>query len=121
MPVRHSPLLFSSIQISIPKLCFEALWNNNLLTTDAGLQFIYEACVTAGPKACALYDESADRIATRVNNLIKKLDDSPITWRSDAGEYGLYSGSEVRLIIFLMLYSLYINAAGVFEGLAALE
>ena len=99
-----------------------ALWSHNLNDTDAELEFMYESCVKAGPDACLLYENSASLIAERVDNLIHKLDLSPVSfYNNQTGDYGLLRGSDVKLAIFWALYSIYITSKPLVDAIVALE
>ena len=98
------------------------MWDNNLLDTDAELQFVYETCVQAGPEVCPLYESSADLIARRVQNLIHKLNTHPIAYsHHDSGDYGILRGSDVQSGIFAALYGPYGLTSILFQIIAQLE
>ena len=74
-----------------------------------------QACVDAGPDACALYEPTASAIHARIHRLFEKLKASPVP--VDMSEvpyplsvpYGLIDYKAVKALLFLFLYIPYDN------------
>jgi hypothetical protein len=92
----------------------------------------YEACVEAGPDACALHETTVDAVESRVENIFAKLKARPIpvyapaaTKSTSSVNYGLTDYAIARNIVFQFLHSPYgdlgHNATAVANGLAAAE
>ncbi|PSS36784.1 hypothetical protein PHLCEN_2v1415 [Hermanssonia centrifuga] len=91
---------------------YAALWSNNLVDTDAVLDWFFESCAEAGPEACALHESSAEKIKSRLNSLYESLKYSPIPVSAKgsdftAADYGLVDYALVRKLIFGFLYAPY--------------
>lgn len=83
---------------------------------------MYESCVKAGPEGCPLYENSTSLIAERVNKLIHKLNLSPLSFRNNqTGEYGVIRGSEVKMGLFVTLYTIYAHGKPFVDAIVALE
>jgi hypothetical protein len=92
----------------------------------------YEACVEAGPDACALHETTVGAVESRVENIFAKLKAQPIPVYAPAASkstssvnYGLTDYAVARNIVFQFLYGPYggggYNATAVANGLAAAE
>ncbi|PCH44433.1 alpha/beta-hydrolase [Wolfiporia cocos MD-104 SS10] len=55
-----------------------ALWNSNLVDTDAVWQSFFMFCHQAGSSKCPLYESSVDKIQNRVNSILSSLIDQPL-------------------------------------------
>jgi len=106
---------------------YSGLWSNNLLDTDAALLDICDACAKAGPEKCGLYENSAELVLQRVDNLLDKLKTAPIpiyqepTSQNSEPEYGLVKYDLVKSLIFGTLYNTHSTGAYVINLLAELE
>ncbi len=108
-------------------MCTIGLWSNNLLDTDAALLDICDACAKAGPVKCGLYEDSAELVLQRINNLLDGLKTTPIpiyqepTAQNSEPEYGLVKYDLVKSLIFGTLYNTHSTGAYVINLLAELE
>lgn len=116
MLVRRSTLSERIVILSnLLSLLLEALWSNNLLDTDTGLQWFFEACVEAGPERCGLYESSAEKVKARLEALFARLKVRPIAVSKHAATdlysiglpYGLVDYALVRWLVFRFLYTPY--------------
>jgi hypothetical protein len=110
-----------------------AQWSNNLRDTDAGLRMFYEACVHAGPDACALYKVTADAVQSRTEKIFAALKERPIAVTAPSNtssshlEYGLVDYRMAKSTVFKFLYapyrgiSLSVNSTVLAAVLAAAE
>ena len=105
-------------------MLFSDVWTSHLTDTDNTLISICEACVSAGPQRCALYEPTAERVLARVNTLLEKLKSSPIAVynASSASKYGVLDYRAVKFALFQMLYTPYHGRAAVIaRGITAAE
>ena len=99
-----------------------ALWDNNLLDTDAELKGFYEECVKAGPYACPIYGSSAEMIHERVTRLMERLRTQPTAfYNQSSGEHGVVDYDVVKGGLFLTLYDPTKNGLEFAKALASLE
>ncbi len=86
-----------------------------------------DACTKAGPEKCGLYENSAELVLQRVNNLFNKLKTAPIpiyqqpTAQNSEPQYGIVNYDTVKMLIFVTLYSTHAAGAYVINLLAELE
>jgi hypothetical protein len=93
----------------------------------------YEACVHAGPDACALYKETADAVQSRTEKIFAALKERPIAVTAPSNtssshlEYGLVDYRMAKSTVFKFLYapysgtSLSVNSTVLAAALAAAE
>jgi hypothetical protein len=77
-----------------------------LYDADAIMTTFFEACVDAGPEACALHAASPSVIRARVANITAQLKRRPLPVVSDHG-YGLVDYRLLRETLFHFLYAPY--------------
>lgn len=66
---------------------------------------IYEACVAAGPSACAIHEETAPLVKERVDSLLEFLKFNPIAVVDpQTSKYGVVDSGGVKMVIFKALY-----------------
>jgi hypothetical protein len=88
-------------------------WLNNLRDTDAGLRMFYEACVEAGPDACALYRPTANEVQERTAKIFAALKERPIAVTAPVNatsaelEYGIVDYTMARSTVASVLYGPY--------------
>ena len=71
-----------------------------------------QACVTAGPHVCPLYEPSVEKVHARITNILNNLKRRPLSVRpnstsSEPGAYGLVDYRIAKMAIFTFLYSPY--------------
>ena len=90
---------------------YAGLWSKNLLSTDAALLDVCDACSRAGPRVCLLHEPTAEGVLSRVNSILNKLRIAPIpvTQGSSAPSfdfrYGIVSYELAKSALFLTLYN----------------
>ncbi|KAI0355782.1 alpha/beta-hydrolase [Trametes cingulata] len=55
-----------------------ALWNSNLVDTDAAINSFFRFCHEAGPEKCTLYESSPDKIRARYFDILMAVEEEPI-------------------------------------------
>lgn len=103
---------------------YKAQWSINLRDTDATLKWFTDGCAEAGPKECALYEDSKEKVAARVDNLFAKLKTNPIpvplpSNSTSATDYGIVDYGLVRGIVFQFLYKPYNSGASANRTISA--
>lgn len=91
---------------------YKTQWAISLRDTDAALKWFTDACAEAGPNECALYEDSKEKVAERMDNLFAKLKTSPIAVplsgnSTSATDYGIVDYGLVRQTVLLYLLSPY--------------
>lgn len=93
--------------------------------TDAALTTVYEACVSAGPSKCPLYEPTAAQIRTRVDTLVSSVQRNPqVVYNSTDPSnilFGTVDASTLVLQLFQMLYEPESDAFSTFSALLAFE
>ncbi|EJC98014.1 alpha/beta-hydrolase [Fomitiporia mediterranea MF3/22] len=105
---------------------YSGLWANNLRDTDAALMDFYQACVTAGPSKCPIYENTTSLIQERIDRLLDKLQRVPLAFHDDTSsplgsDFEVISHGLVREAIFNVLYKTHSAGATLAHALAALE
>lgn len=109
-----------------------ALWSNNLVDTDKGLDMLFEACAETGPDHCALHDSSASKIKERFMNVLASIKSSPMpvtatSMLASPADYGVVDYTLALEVIFLFIYSPYpsrsaaVSPADLASAIAAVE
>lgn len=88
---------------------YSTQWRSNLRDADATLKWFTDACADAGPNKCALYEDSKEGVATRVENIFAKLKTNPIAVPLSSNsksvtDYGVVDYGLVRNLVFHYLY-----------------
>lgn len=87
----------------------QALWSDNLIDTEKTMGSFYYHCARVGYPACALAENKAKTspsdVKNRVNNLLQSLYHNPLPVPGYDGTADVISYSDVRTIIFSVLYS----------------
>ncbi|GJE95985.1 alpha/beta hydrolase [Phanerochaete sordida] len=93
-----------------------------LLTIDAALSSVWDACVADGPSACAFAANasSAADISTRVSALLTQLKTAPVPVFNGDG-WALADATVLAQTLLGMLYNPYAYAPGIVDALIALE
>lgn len=98
---------------------------NSLVDSDKALNSIYEACVAAGPSLCAIYENTTERIAARINKLINDVRLAPVPFVNDTDPSSLTFGVVDYGVLIdqlsLVTYLPYSHAPFVAEALVQLE
>ncbi|KAK0202251.1 TAP-like protein-domain-containing protein [Desarmillaria ectypa] len=94
-------------------------WRNNFVDTDKVMQSIFDACVAAGPDACAFYAPTVDEISKKLNSLYESLLAQPVPVVTPSF-YGVVDYAVLRTVVKYTLYRPYVYASVFAEGLAAL-
>ncbi|GJE95986.1 alpha/beta hydrolase [Phanerochaete sordida] len=97
----------------------------SLATSDAALASLWESCVAAGPTNCALYENSTELIAARVNKLIADVHVAPVPIYSDADpsaiSFGVLDYTTLVQVLYQTTYFPYSHASSFASALVALE
>ncbi|KAK0457513.1 TAP-like protein-domain-containing protein [Desarmillaria tabescens] len=94
-------------------------WRNNFLDTDKDMQSIFDACVAAGPEACAFYAPTSEEISNNLNSLYESLRAQPVPVVTPSF-YGVVDYAALRTAVKYTLYRPYVYASVFAQGLAAL-
>lgn len=100
------------------------IWTSSLVDADKAMLLLCEACVTAGPWGCALYEVTAEQVLARINGLLEKIKTNPIAVSSIPGSsrYGIVDYKTIKIALWATLFHPYYGMApAVFESLAAAE
>lgn len=96
-----------------------------LLDTDNALTSVYDACVAAGPKKCAIYENSTELVRARVNKILNDVHLAPVPVYNNTDlsqiTFGVVDYSLVALQLFQALYWPYANSPTLADSLAELE
>ena len=99
-----------------------ALWDDNMLDTDAVLKWFYDDCVKAGPQDCPIYEPTSQKISERVTRLFEQLKSQPVSfYNASTGAHGTVNYSTAKGRMFMMLYNPGRDGKGIAQALAALE
>ena len=85
---------------------------------------IYQACVTAGPSKCPLYEDNASLVKARVDRLLERLKTEPVTVYNSTGpgvNYAVVDYALAKNAIFRVLYNTHTAGALLVNALATLE
>ena len=85
---------------------------------------IYQACVTAGPSKCSLYEDNASLVKARVDRLLERLKTEPVTFYNSTAHGANYAVADynvVKYVIFLSLYTTHSVGHLLVDALASLE
>lgn len=101
------------------------LWSNNLRDTDAALEDFYQSCALAGPKKCAIHENTAAGVKKRVDRLLDKLRTEPVSFHEPIGpgesRHNIVDYSMTREVMLAVLYSIHSLGTYLADALAALE
>ncbi len=100
-------------------LSFPGDWRNELVDADKDMGSFFDACVAAGPNACAFYAPTAEQISNNLDSLYDSLLTQPVPVVSSSF-YGFVDYSVLRSTIWSTLYAPYIYFSILAEGLASL-
>lgn len=97
----------------------------SLLDTDAALTSVYDACVTAGPSLCAIWENNTDLVRARVERAldVMRVTPLPIYNHTDPSTitFGVLDYATVYQALFHTVYFPYSQGASAVEAFVALE
>ncbi|KAK1235215.1 hypothetical protein PQX77_001570 [Marasmius sp. AFHP31] len=74
---------------------YRTRWINAAEDTDKTLQWFFQSCKDAGPKACAFYEDSTEAMNTKFQGIYTRLNEDPIPVRTNES-YGVIDYGSLR-------------------------